>query len=156
MTEHFPTPRTVRRLEPTQSATAAVYLGERQFAYGILANVSESGACIVTDNQLEPGADVQLKLSFYEQPKLIETQARVIWNRRGRTEDGGLAGLLLHGVKFMGVPAQQQTLLTELLRGGGFRPTFVPQTKPYDLQSALAGELEELGSKIDETTGGDS
>jgi len=77
MPEQTSTPRTVRRLVPRQSATVAVYRGEQQVGYGILANVSEAGACIVTDSLVAPGTDLRLKLSFYQQPRLFETVARV-------------------------------------------------------------------------------
>ena len=83
MENRFASARGAIRVAPRHSATAAVYAGENQLAYGVLTNVSEAGACIVTDSRLMPGEEVSLKLSFYQQPGLIETSARVVWNRIG-------------------------------------------------------------------------
>lgn len=150
-------PRTARRLAPRQSATAAVYRGEQQLAYGIVRNVSLSGACIITDSSLPPGMDVLLKLSFYEQPTLIETSARVIWNGRAGAEEPHLRGMLLHGVFFTLATAMERARLSDLLRSDAFVSTYDPDTTEFDhLQSSLSDALDELGAKLGRAIGADN
>jgi Tfp pilus assembly protein PilZ len=154
MDDRFDVPRTIRRMAPKHAATAAVFKDAQQLAYGVVTNVSVTGACIVTDSPLAPGSDVDLKLSFYQQPDLYEIGARVVWNRRGGAREKGFEGLQLHGVQFTLTSAMQRSRLHELLDNGGFDDVYRPSATEFDvLQSALASELDELGSKIHKTTG---
>lgn len=153
---HDASPRTVRRLAPKQSATASVYRGEQQLAYGIVRDVSLAGACIITDSSLPPGMDVRLKLSFYDQPSLIETSARVVWNGRASAEEPHLRGMLLHGVFFTLATATEQARLAELLRSDAFVSTYDPDTTQFDhLQSSLSDVLDQLGAKLGRAIGAD-
>ena len=154
MGKRFDTPRTIRRMEPKHAATAAVFRDAQQLAYGVVTNVSVTGACIVTDSRLAPGSDVDLKLSFYQQPSLYEVGARVVWNRRGEAQEKGVEGLQLHGVHFTLSNALQKSRLHALLDGEDFDDVFRPSATEFDiLQDALSSELDELGSKMHKTTG---
>ena len=157
MDKRFDVPRTIRRMEPKHAATAAVFRDSQQLAYGVVTNLSVTGACIVTDSQLEPGSNVSLKLSFYQQPTLYELAARVVWNRRCGAREKGFEGLQLHGVQFTLASALQKSRLHALLDGKDFEDVFRPSATEFDvLQNALSSELDELGSKLHETTGEES
>jgi len=157
MEKRFDIPRTIRRMEPKHAATAAVSRDSQQLAYGVVTNVSVTGACIVTDSRMDPGSDVDLRLSFYQQPNLYEIRARIVWNRRGGTREKGFEGLQLHGVQFTLSSALQKLRLHALLEGEDFEDVFRPSATEFDvLQNALSGELAELGSKIHKTTGENS
>ena len=54
----------------------------------------------MTDTCLAPGSAVDLKLSFYQQPRPDEIEARVVWSRRAGAREKGFEGLPLHGVQF--------------------------------------------------------
>ncbi len=154
MDERFDVPRAIRRMAPKNAATAAVFRESQQLAYGVVTNVSVTGACIVTDSRLSPGSNVDLKLSFYHQPDLYEVGARVVWNRRGGAREKGFEGLQLHGVHFTLASAVLKSRLHALLGSEEFVDVYRPSATEFDvLQNALSGELDELGSKIDETTG---
>ncbi|GMR22012.1 MAG: hypothetical protein BMS9Abin37_0335 [Acidobacteriota bacterium] len=157
MEKSFDVPRTIRRMEPKHAATAAVFRDSQQLAYGVVTNISVTGACIVTDSRLDPGSDVNLKLSFYQQRNLYELGARVVWNRRGGAREKGFEGLQLHGVQFTLSGALQKSRLHALLEGEDFENVFRPSATEFDvLQNALSDELDELGSKIHKTTGEES
>lgn len=158
MPEQISTPRTVRRLVPRQSATVAVYHGEQQVGYGILANVSEAGACIVTDSLMAPGTDLRLKLSFYQQPRLVETVARVVWSRDATASDRGLTGLRLHGLRFTVTSTQERSRLVSILqKDDSFVTVFKPTVTEFDrLASSLSNELDALGQKMDKNLGRES
>jgi len=157
MEKRYDVPRTIRRLEPRHAATAAVFWDSEQLAYGVVTNVSVTGACIVTDSPLNPGSDVDLKLSFYQQSSLYELGARVVWNRRGGAREEGFEGLQLHGVRFMLSSALQKSRLHTLLESEDFEDVFHPSASEFDVfQEALSSELAELGSKIHKLTGEES
>jgi len=157
MPEQISTPRTVRRLVPRQSATVA-YRGEKQAGYGILTNVSEAGACIVTDSLMAPGTDLRLKLSFYQEARLFETIARVVWSREGAASDRGFVGLRLHGVRFTVTSTVERSRLSALLqKEDSFVTVFKPAVTEFDrLASSLSNELDALGEKIDKNVGRES
>jgi len=157
MDKRFDVPRTIRRMEPKHAATAAVFRDSEQLAYGVVTNLSVTGACIVTDSPLDPGSTVSLQLSFYQQPSLYELGARIVWNRRGGAREKGFEGLQLHGVQFTLASALQKSRLHALLEGEDFKDVFRPSATEFDvLQNALSSELDELGTKIHETTGEES
>ncbi len=126
MEKRFDILQTIRRMAPKHAATAAVFRDTQQLAYGVLTNVSVTGACIVTDSRLDPGSNVDLRLSFYQQPRLYEIAARVIWNRRGGAREKGFEGLQLHGVEFTLSSALQKSRLCALLAGEVSLRSFAP------------------------------
>lgn len=157
MENRFDVPRRIRRLAPKYSATAAVFRNSQQLAYGVVTNVSVTGACIVTDSRIVPGSDVELKLSFFQEPELYEIAARVVWNRRGGAREKGFEGLQLHGVQFSLSSALLRSRLHALLDSENFIDVYRPSATEFDvLQNALSTDLAELGSKISRTTDGDS
>ena len=158
MPEQISTPRTVRRLVPRQSATVAVYRGEQQIGYGIVADVSEAGACIVTDSLMVPGTDLRLKLSFYREARLFETVARVVWSRDASASDRGYSGLRLHGLRFTVTSTLERSRLVAILqKDEAFVTVFKPAVTEFDrLASSLSNELDALGEKIDKNVGRES
>lgn len=154
MSEQFSTPRTIRRLAPKYAATAAVYSGDQQVGYGVVTNLSEAGACIATDSRLAPGSDLRLKVSFYEQPRLFETIARVVWTQE-KSDGAGLAGLRLYGLRFtVTSTAERSHLLHVLQRKDSFVTVFQPTITEFDrMQTSLAGELDALGDKLGKNIG---
>ena len=158
MEKRFDIPRTIGRKAPKHPATAAVLYRQspwdsQQLAYGVLTNVSVTGACIVTDSYLAPASEVNLKLSFYQQPGLFEIAARVAWSRRAGAREKGLEGLPLHGVQFAFSSALQKSRFHALLASKDFADVFRLSLIQFnDFMNALAGELDKLGSKMRETT----
>lgn len=155
MPGQFSRPRTARRLAPRYSTTAAVYRDDLQIGYGVVTNVSESGACIVTDAALAQGSDLKLKLSFYRVPRLFETAARVVWSRDAPEAESGFAGMQLHGVRFTVTSTVERTLLIQVLQNPeSFVTLFEPSLTEFDrLQNSLSGELDALGDKIEKNVG---
>jgi hypothetical protein len=158
MSEHISSERTVRRLVPRQPATVAVYSGEEQIGYGIVRNLSEAGACIVTESHIEPGTDLRLRLSFYQEPRLFETIARVVWSRVAPSTERGFAGLSLHGLRFMVTTTLERSRLLAILeKEDAFVTVFKPSVTEFDrMASSLSNELDALVEKIDKSLGRDS
>lgn len=71
------------RIVPRRPITVAIQDGDAPFAYGVVANISEGGACIWTDVSLEPGHDVRLRLSFPRGSQPVDARGVVVWCEPG-------------------------------------------------------------------------
>ena len=156
MATQFDKLRTIGRVAPKTPATAAVFQDGQKLAYGVVINMSVTGACIVTDHRLVEGHDMTLKLSLYKQAELFEIPARIVWVRKGGARELGAEGLQLHGVKFTESSATLKARLHNVLGGDAFVDVFSPSTELDVLQSELAVELKNLGAKMNQTTGDES
>jgi Tfp pilus assembly protein PilZ len=67
------------RIVPRSPITVAIQDGGVPYAYGVVANISEGGACIWTDVSLEPGRDVSLRLSFPRGSQPLDARGLVVW-----------------------------------------------------------------------------
>jgi hypothetical protein len=56
--------------------------------YGVIPNVSEAGACVWTDSQLEPGGRLVLRISFARPAEVHEVAARIVWTSEGNDPTG--------------------------------------------------------------------
>ncbi len=74
------------RIVPRSPITVAIQDGGFPYAYGVVANVSESGACIWTDAGLDPGTALSLRLSFPRRSQPLDAEGVVVWGEpRGRS-----------------------------------------------------------------------
>ena len=69
----------VVRIVPRNPITVALQEASTPFAYGVVANISEGGACIWTDASLEPGRDISLRLSFPRGSQPLDAEGVVVW-----------------------------------------------------------------------------
>ena len=56
--------------------------------YGVIANISDAGGCILTDGRLEPGSRLSLRVSFSHPPEVHEAAALVVWGDEGEDRAG--------------------------------------------------------------------
>ena len=97
---------------------------------------------------------MNLRLSFYQQPQLIETGARVMWNRQGSGQEKGFEGLQLHGVRFTQTASYHRGRLLQVLDTSAFETVYTPTATEFErLQNDLGGALEDLGTRISKTIG---
>jgi hypothetical protein len=68
--------------------------------YGVIANVSESGACVWTNGLLAKGADLNLRVSFAHPPEVHEIRGVVVWEDAVTQAPEGLAGMRRFGVEW--------------------------------------------------------
>ena len=97
--------RTSTRFVPRRSVTVAFEGRDNPTAYGVVANISDGGACVWTDARLEVGQELALSLSFAREPWPVPAGGRVVWTApltgsSGRRcgvqwEMGGVEGQLL-------------------------------------------------------------
>jgi hypothetical protein len=137
--------------------TVAIHDRENPFAYGVVTNISHSGACVVTATPLPTGTTVFLRISFYQQPDMFETKARVVWSRedsRKEKEPENPEGFLFHGVQFAETPTKQRSRLLQLLDSTEFQLVYSPRSCDFDtFMNELSDDLNKLGSKFGQETG---
>ena len=94
------TPQRARaRIVPPNPITVAIDdENTLPLGYGVLANVSESGACVWTDGRLEPGAQLSLRVSFAQPAEVHDVAATVVWGEDG--EDGGGHTMHRYGLRW--------------------------------------------------------
>ncbi len=137
------------RLVPDNAFMVSIYVGIEQ-AYGLLANISEAGACVVSGVDFETGSKVLLRVGFDANAEPFSTEAKVVWSR-DESESEKKATYVL-GLRFDMISGEQMALLKEVLARPGFKPTVPGKPDVSDGFDAmlldLGGDLDELGSKV--------
>jgi Tfp pilus assembly protein PilZ len=86
--------RSAHRVVPAKPVTVALGHPKKPLAYGVVANISECGGCVLTAGKFDVGEEVVLTLSFAREAQPIETPGRIIWINQGPS------GTLQYGLKF--------------------------------------------------------
>jgi hypothetical protein len=87
-------------------------------AYGVVSDLSESGACVTTNAGLSAGKTYQFKMSFFG-GEILEATARVVWRRPPRPNGSETAGIP-HGIEFTDMHAAHLESLKRILRSQDF------------------------------------
>ena len=150
--------RSSRRLTPRKPVTVAFQDGETSLAYGVVTNISETGACVVTDSSVGQGRIVLLRMSFYRHADLFETQARIVWSGKERGTFASLPSAVLQGVQFTQLTDRELGKLRQLLASPDFVAGEACSVTPEfeDLVSALRQDLGRLGTKLRQVTDADA
>jgi hypothetical protein len=105
--------RKSQRFAPKQPVTVAISKDGASFAYGIVSNISEGGACFQT--HAVPRHDLlELVLSFYD-GEYLQATGRVVWS-------DSQEGLATVGVEFTGLDEQARRCLRSNFGSGSFSP----------------------------------
>jgi hypothetical protein len=114
-------------------------------AYGIVSDISETGACIHSDRIHYRGQKLQLRIQFAEQPELFETLARVRWIKPAVR--GALTGIEFHP------SSGSVSQLRRLLETSDFEQLEAEARGFEDFLAAMRPFLQKLGGLLDETYG---
>lgn len=85
------------RVVPPEPVTVTLENGQGPVAYGIVTNISETGACVRTDISFPVGEEVLLRLNFAREAQPVSATGRVVWQSEPPPGDGGA---LRHGVQW--------------------------------------------------------
>lgn len=83
-----PTRQRARIVPPSPITVAIDDENGLPLGYGVIANVSDAGACIWTDGRLDPGARLGLRVSFPRPAEVHEAAALVVWGEEGEDPAG--------------------------------------------------------------------
>ncbi len=78
--------RSTVRVVPKNAITVVIENQGLPLAYGVVANISDAGACLWTNGQFSVGEVVALRLSFAREAQPFEASGHVVW---GEPEAGG-------------------------------------------------------------------
>ena len=147
--------RTSRRFLPVNPVSALIRGTNKQEDYGVVINISDIGACIVSSKHFEPKTSVGLSISFYRQSQLWTAESTVVW---ARTESGCAERSVAHGLRFQLSFGDQQHLHS-ILRSCRLREAPVAsssKSRDNDLANMLMDlneDLMKLGVFIEKATG---
>jgi Tfp pilus assembly protein PilZ len=104
--------RLTSRIVPARPITVAIAEEDgRVVAYGVLANVSESGACLLTDGFLRVGTHLLLQISFAQSEEMLEVTGLVVWGQVYRESKGETRR---YGLEWHGTTLESRERLREL------------------------------------------
>ena len=86
-----------RRVVPQKAITVAIEAPRRDRSYGVVANISQGGACVLTDASLPLGASLELELSFFRELQVVPAAGRIVWTSGNRD-----SGALRYGLQWAG------------------------------------------------------
>ena len=82
--------RNAVRVVPRSAVTVAIANQGLSLAYGVVADISEAGACVWTNGLFKPGEALHLKLSFANEPQPFQASGRLVWIEPRRAGKGVL------------------------------------------------------------------
>ena len=110
--------RQTGRAVPTTSVTVALLEDNVPVAYGIVRNLSEIGACIMTNTVLRPGNTYQFRMSFFG-GEILEAVATIVWTE-SRDPAVTAAIEIPHGLEFDKINDAHLQILKSILDSGQF------------------------------------
>jgi len=141
--------RSARRFVPKGVVTVSVAEGGFPLAFGQVRDISETGACMITDFVLGRGRPLNLQLNFSDWLRM-ETDAQIVWSGEGKDWEGGVIGAVLQGVEFTNLPEALRQQLRDLLVSGEFDLATGPGKVCGVRSSSFEEVLEELQPDLDQ------
>jgi hypothetical protein len=87
-------------------------------AYGVVRDISDRGACIMTNTSLNPGRTYQFRMSFFG-GEILEAVARVVWREVHKPGGNELLGVP-HGIEFVDINDSNLGNLRRILEARAF------------------------------------
>ena len=84
------TDRATVRVVPRSAVTVAIENQGLPMAYGVVSNISDTGACVWTNGAFAIGESVVLRLSFPRETEPLQAAGRVVWEDLLRDDSGAL------------------------------------------------------------------
>ena len=104
--------RNTARIVPARPITVAIAENDgRAVAYGVLANLSDGGACLWTDGFLRVGMHLRLQISFAHPAEMHEATGLVVWGQMCRATEGETRK---YGLEWRGTAVQSRKRLRDL------------------------------------------
>ncbi len=106
--------RSAVRVIPRNAITVVIENNEGlPLTYGVVANISEGGACVWTNGRFAVGESLHLQLSFAREPEPLEAAGVIVWGDVVPERDRDIR----YGLQWEDVPAQSRARLLSLISG---------------------------------------
>ncbi len=132
------------RLVPAGSVMVSIFGPDGEQAYGVIANLSEGGAQVVTGVCFESGSRVLLRIGF-DPSEPFATPADVVWVRDEIDEKHKSS--YVYGVRFRIKDPEQKARLREILESPSFEQPVVPG-QPALTTVGLDNMMDDLGEEL--------
>lgn len=99
------------RLNPRNPVRVEIGRAGHVTALGVVANISDHGACVVTDGEFPIGESLVLQLVFSPEAQPFQAAGRVVWARPA----GEMAGAQRYGLQWAHRTGPQHARLRELI-----------------------------------------
>jgi Tfp pilus assembly protein PilZ len=99
------------RITPRAAITVVIEDEGYGQAYGVVANISEAGACVWTNGRFSIGDNLVVRLSFVREPQPFQTSGQVVWGDPTPERDTATR----YGLKWAPVPAPEHERLRSLI-----------------------------------------
>jgi len=99
------------RITPRAAITVVIEDQGYGQAYGVVANISEAGACVWTNGRFTVGDSLVVRLSFVREPQPFQTPGQVVWGDPVTERDAATR----YGLKFGPVAAPDHERLRSLI-----------------------------------------
>jgi len=110
--------RRTGRFVPSTSVTVALVEENLPIAYGVVSDISDAGACTMTNTSLSPGRSYQFRMSFFG-GEILEAVARVVWRENHRPNGNEPVGVP-HGLEFIDINDANLENLRHILQSREF------------------------------------
>jgi Tfp pilus assembly protein PilZ len=107
--------RNALRLIPRSAVTVVIENQGLPRAFGVIANISDAGACIWTTGAFQVGESLVLRLTFAREAQPFQAAGRVVWGDAGR--NGGAA--LCYGLEWAHRSGPHHARLKGLIHASG-------------------------------------
>ena len=128
--ESYTEKRKFPRQAPRNTLVLTLHDHRQLPSYGVINDVTESGASIANDYPLSTGHSVRLMIGFDQQSGPFETEARVVWSRPGFEVPGAVVQGPVHGLEFTDLSEGRRAELRELLEESDRSGTEVHRQNP--------------------------
>lgn len=117
--------REVDRFVPVGTVSAILVSDTGFLGYGVVSNISEKGACLITNTTIEPHQKIRVQFTGHRGDELFQVPANVVWSAEGMDRHSEIVGILV-GVAFQALSDSQQKTIAEILDRDLFHPVGSP------------------------------
>ncbi len=115
------------RFVPAQSVTVALLNHEPPFAFEVVINISEGGACVQT-GEASTRRSVHMMLSFCN-GETLEASGHIVWSKPLE----GDGSQTVYGIEFTGLSEGEREILRNILESPAFAPDGNVESRPSRL-----------------------
>ncbi len=113
--------RETGRFIPLETVSAILVSDDGFLGHGIVSNISEKGACLITSTMIEPGQKIRVKFTVRRGNELFQIPAKIVWSAEGMDRHSEIVGVLV-GVVFQPSSDSQRKTIVEILERDLFHP----------------------------------
>ncbi len=130
--------RTARRFVPVEPVSVALFTENELLGHGVVSNISESGACLITSTLIEPQEHIRVTFKARSHDHLFQSRARVVWSGEGMDPNLEIVGVMV-GIAFLDCSPTQREKVAEILEQDWFHEIAPPEAEKQPSHAPATG-----------------